>query len=94
MRLHDYCTKSFDTWSGGGVTWRGPCARHDMCLQGYKYNSVNSPSACHSDLKYDMKKQCRHYYSKWNPYRFTCYGISYGYFSIVKANTYVNHGGW
>ena len=36
--LHDYCTKSPDSW--GRADFRGPCANHDLC---YAYSDDLSP---------------------------------------------------
>lgn len=86
--LHDYCTKSPDTFNN--VTWRGPCAIHDMCYHTLKYNpdASNGRAACDGDLKYNMKKQCRHYLSQWNPERASCYAVAYVYWGAVKSHTF------
>ncbi len=90
QHLHDYCTKSPDTWNI--VTWRGPCALHDMCYQYAKYHGYYSKGDCDGGLKYNMKKQCRHYFSKYNPNRYTCYSVAIAYWAAVKSHTYFSQG--
>lgn len=79
---HDYCTKSPDSY--GRADFRGPCARHDMCLQ-----STRSHSRCDGPLLSNMKTNCRYAYGRWNPARYTCESVAYGYYVVIKARTYI-----
>ena len=51
--LHDYCSYSPDSW--GKANFRGPCARHDMCIQ---YHQRANRAACDSALFSDLRTNC------------------------------------
>ena len=50
--LHDYCTKSPDSWDR--ADFRGPCANHDLCYQDH----VRGKQACDDSLRDDMQLNC------------------------------------
>lgn len=79
---HDYCTDSPDSWNS--ADFRGPCARHDMCLQ-----SSHSHSKCDGPLLSNMKTNCKHAYPHWYQAatKATCYGIAYTYYAVIKVHT-------
>ena len=54
---HDYCSDSGDTWSKGPavVSFKGPCAYHDMCLE---YGWGLRRSSCDSVFSAYMKRNC------------------------------------
>lgn len=83
-RLHDYCTDSPDEFPnpfGKNADFRGPCARHDMCLEG----KTTPPSTCHERLKNDLITNCKHTYGRWNPVRANCIETAYIYWAAVTA---------
>ena len=50
--LHDYCTKSPDSWDR--ADFRGPCANHDLCYMDH----VRGKQACDRSLRSDMEMNC------------------------------------
>jgi hypothetical protein len=50
--LHDYCTKSPDSWDR--ADFRGPCANHDLCHMDH----VRGKQACDDNLRTDMEMNC------------------------------------
>lgn len=92
---HDYCTSSPDSLyissgapfgvGSGTVNFRGPCARHDMCLQ-----SSHSHSKCDGPLLSNMKKNCTQKFNAANPARYKCYGVAYTYYLVIKAKTAIS----
>ncbi len=87
--LHDYCTKSPDAYRpvGKDADFRGPCARHDMCIQ---YRQVKR-STCDSRLLADMKSECRWTYKhSWDPRRGVCLSTAYTYWLVVRAKTAIS----
>ena len=50
--LHDYCTKSPDSWDR--ANFRGPCANHDLCYQDH----VRGKQACDDSLRDDLQINC------------------------------------
>ena len=78
---HDYCTHSPDSY--GSADFRGPCARHDMCLQ-----AGHSHHTCDGPLLANMKTNCKHSYGRWNPTRYKCEATAYGYYGFIKAYTF------
>ena len=50
--LHDYCTKSPDSWDR--ANFRGPCANHDLCYMDH----VRGKQACDDSLRTDMEMNC------------------------------------
>lgn len=83
--LHDYCTKSPDSFSGPGknADFRGPCARHDMCIQ-YKQKKRSS---CDADLLKNMKSECSYQYAWYNPQRAACSKTAEVYWAVVRVKT-------
>lgn len=89
---HDYCTHSPDSiyvssgapfgLGSGTVDFRGPCARHDMCLQ-----SSHSHSKCDGPLLNNMKTNCSQRFNSYNPARYKCDAVAYTYYLVIKATT-------
>ena len=82
--LHDYCTKSPDEFPnafGTNASFRGPCARHDLC---YQYHS-SSKAGCDNALYSNMVSNCNYYYSTFNPVRATCIATARVYWAAVTA---------
>ena len=50
--LHDYCTKSPDSW--GRADFRGPCANHDLCYEDH----VRGKEPRDQGLRTDMEMNC------------------------------------
>jgi hypothetical protein len=84
---HDYCTHSPDQYSSvlGNADFRGPCARHDMCLQ-----STHSHSRCDGPLLDNLKQNCKQRFSWYNPARYSCEDVAYTYYLAIKAYTLVS----
>ncbi|WP_310961572.1 phospholipase A2 [Nocardioides terrisoli] len=89
VALHDYCTKSPDTFDG--TTFRGPCAIHDMCYDRIRKN--NEPwthhYACDLSLWHDMRTNCAYAHPGLlgTTRRFSCYGVANVYEEVVIAHT-------
>ncbi len=85
--LHDYCTKSPDEFPnpvGANANFRGPCARHDMCLE------ARRPSqGCNNALWSDMVTNCRYTYGVLNPIRQQCINTAHVYWVAVTINTHL-----
>lgn len=92
---HDYCTSSPDSVyissgapfgiGSGTVNFRGPCARHDMCLQ-----STHSHSTCDGPLLSNLKKNCTQKFNAANPARYKCYAVAYTYYLVIKVKTAIS----
>ena len=81
--LHDYCTHSPDQFpnpAGRNADFRGPCARHDLCLGGR-----TARPTCNARLRADMRTNCRHSYGLLNPARRACYRTADLYWAAVTA---------
>jgi hypothetical protein len=90
--LHDYCTSSNDTPRiySKSVDFRGPCARHDLCLE---FKQAPKRSYCDTGFKSWMRTNCR--YSFTGTDRKKCYGTARNYHAIVSLNTSLHYrGGW
>lgn len=86
--LHDYCSYSPDSW--GGANFRGPCARHDMCIQagGDAGKSVGSyRPTCDNNLWNQLDSNCDYEYGKWDPRRYACRDTAEVYWATVSAKT-------
>ena len=83
--LHDYCTKSPDQFPSPGrnADFRGPCARHDLCIM---YRST-ARSTCDTNLRANLKQECRYTYGRWDPRRGACNETADVYFEVVRVNT-------
>jgi len=83
--LHDYCTKSPDSFSAPGknANFRGPCARHDMCIQ-YKQKKRSS---CDSALLSNMKSECKYTYGTFDARRYPCLSTAATYWAVVRVKT-------
>ena len=80
---HDYCTKSPDRLpvKGRKADFRGPCARHDMCIE-YKQHSRKT---CDSYLLTNLRSECRYTYGKWTLRRGECLATAYVYWKVVRV---------
>lgn len=83
--LHDYCTMSPDEFSAPGTnaSFRGPCARHDLCIM----DRVVARSTCDSRFKSNLLQQCEHYYGSWDPRRAACKSTALTYYAVVSVKT-------
>ncbi|TFV52984.1 phospholipase A2 [Blastococcus sp. TF02A_35] len=79
--LHDYCTRSPDEFPGIGknASFKGPCARHDLCYGGGR----TSKFTCDNRLRTDMRSNCAYTYGVWNPQRAACYRTADIYWAAV-----------
>lgn len=83
---HDYCTHSPDQYSGigGSADFRGPCARHDMCLQaGYSHGTCDGP------LLNNLKTNCKQRFGTFDPRRYDCEKVAYEYYLVIKIYTHL-----
>lgn len=83
---HDYCTNSPDEFpnpAGANADFKGPCSRHDMCIQ-YRWASHQT---CNNWLFNDMVENCQYWYSWYNPTRTACMNTAGVYWTIVTAAT-------
>jgi hypothetical protein len=81
--LHDYCTDSPDKYPnpfGKNADFRGPCARHDLCLE-----AKTTPATCHERLRNDLITNCKQTYGRWNPVRVSCIETALVYWAAVTA---------
>jgi len=87
---HDYCTASPDEFPapvGPKADFRGPCARHDMCLEAHKVPA----QVCHGQLRNDLITNCNHWYGWNNPLRYSCADVASKYWAVVTAWSRVPH---
>lgn len=82
--LHDFCTKSPDGWYN--ANFKGPCARHDMCIEGKKVKR----SSCDSTFRGHMLSECNKTFGKLNPLRYQCQSIALSYWAVVRAKTAIS----
>jgi RHS repeat-associated protein len=83
--LHDYCTKSPDKF--GDVSFKGPCAYHDMCLQ---YGWGDARSDCDHILRWELARNCNYYYDRHSGgvrNRVTCRATADHYYAVVRVKT-------
>lgn len=81
--LHDYCTDSPDKFPnplGRDADFRGPCARHDLCLEAKAVPN----STCNARLRDDLITNCKQTYGRWNPIRIDCIDTAFIYWAAVK----------
>jgi hypothetical protein len=86
IALHDYCTASPDEFPtiGKNANFRGPCARHDMCIQYHQHKR----STCDNNLLANMKSECRYTYKhSYDPRHGACLGTAYLYWTVVRVKT-------
>lgn len=82
---HDYCTASPDEFPAPfarNASFRGPCARHDLC-----YAGTTSAYTCDRNLRNNMESNCSYYYAWYNPLRGQCMFTADIYFIAVVAHT-------
>jgi hypothetical protein len=85
--LHDYCTHSPDEFpnpAGANANFRGPCARHDMCLGAH-----TASQTCNNRLWSDLVTNCKHWYSAINPVRYACFDTARVYWEAVTVWTHI-----
>lgn len=82
--LHDFCTKSPDGWYN--ANFKGPCARHDMCIEGKKVKR----SSCDATFRGHMLSECNKTFGKLNPLRYQCQSIALSYWAVVRAKTAIS----
>lgn len=88
--LHDYCSAAPDEFPapvGPKADFRGPCARHDMCLEAHKVPA----QVCHGQLRNDLITNCNHWYGWNNPLRYSCTDVAGKYWAAVTAWSRVPH---
>jgi len=80
--MHDYCSKSPDELPspGANADFRGPCARHDQCLERGGTNNF-----CNNQLWTDMGQQCKYTYGSADPRMQYCLTNADVYFVAVTA---------
>lgn len=113
---HDYCSSgsadtatisyyNYKTFVGGRIkaTWRGPCARHDLCIE---FKQAPYRSTCDKQMRRDMKQNCRYALSKvsYSAYvekalKARCYDRVAVYYRGIQLGTYMagqqsTGGGW
>lgn len=91
---HDYCTNSRDTgtFNSTVVSYRGPCARHDLCIQ---WKQAPHRDYCDNWLKLNMRANCYARISHARAYRGQmnrCYGRASQYRTVVGWWTNKNTG--
>lgn len=79
--LHDFCTKSPDKW--GKADFRGPCARHDLCIMDKK----TKRSTCDSNFRGSLYSECKKVYGAVNPLRYECLRTASVYWAVVRVKT-------
>lgn len=82
--LHDFCTKSPDGWYN--ANFKGPCARHDLCIEGKKVKR----SSCDSTFRGHMLSECEKSFGSLNPLRYQCKTIALSYYAVVRAKTAIS----
>ena len=83
--LHDYCTKSPDSFRA--ADFRGPCARHDLCIM----DRVKARSTCDSVFLSNLRQECNHTYDRKYveaAIRATCNATAYSYYGVVRKKTF------
>jgi len=86
--LHDFCSHSPDNWSG--ANFRGPYARHDMCIEagGKAGKSVRSyRPTCDATSGVSLNSNGDYEYGKWDPRRYACRDTAEVYWATVSAQT-------
>lgn len=87
-RLHDYCSDSPDWFPAPGrnADFRGPCARHDMCIEFHQ----KQRSTCDGDLKTRMHDECNWTYSGFFDFarRKSCNATADVYWAVVRTKTF------
>jgi len=78
---HDYCTAAPDEFHApfaSNASFRGPCARHDLC-----YAGSTQELTCDNRLRSDMRANCAYQYGQLNPLRSACYRTADIYWAAV-----------
>ena len=97
--LHDYCSWSPDgfryktklAWSE--VTFRGPCARHDLAIDSIRKKSISLASKkaqrrnADATFKSHLRQNCGYKLYKSTPVRTACFGAASVYYGVVSGKT-------
>lgn len=89
---HDYCTNSKDAMeiNGYSVNFRGPCGRHDLCIE---FKQAPERYYCDDGFKSWLRTNCRHAID--NSKSLTrCYSWVDIYVAAVRRTTEKHGGGW
>jgi hypothetical protein len=80
--MHDYCSGSPDQLPspGANADFRGPCARHDQCLERGGTNA-----SCNQKFHENLYQNCKYTYGAADPRRAYCDKNADAYFSAVTA---------
>ncbi len=80
--MHDYCSGSPDQLPspGANADFRGPCARHDQCLERGGTNNF-----CNNQLYTDMMQNCAYTYGTLDPRYELCQKNAEAYWTVVTA---------
>lgn len=80
--MHDYCSGSPDQLPspGANADFRGPCARHDQCLERGGTNNF-----CNNQLYADMMQNCAYTYGTLDPRYELCQKNAEVYWTVVTA---------
>lgn len=86
---HDFCTMSpdyFPSLIGDNADFRGPCARHDMCMDRADANGTGY-RPCHGPFRDDLNTVCKAAYSFINPNLADCLSAAAVYHAaVVRQN--------
>lgn len=90
--LNDFCTLSPDDYNGPGdldASFRGPCARHDMCYDRNIYENGEHFQLgfmeCNRKFKQDLQTVCTNVYTSVDPRRSDCMLTGRLYYDAVVA---------
>ena len=90
--LHDYCTWSPDQW--GKADFRGPCARHDMCIEADldlpRPERKERRKNCDSIFLDHLMQNCDYGYYDAGVKRRGCHVIAGHYYVAVAGNTAIS----
>ncbi|QIS11865.1 hypothetical protein [Nocardia arthritidis] len=80
--MHDYCSGAPDQFPapGANADFRGPCARHDMCLENGGTNNF-----CNNQLFDQMLQNCKYAYGYVDPRFDTCSKTALVYWTAVTT---------
>jgi hypothetical protein len=86
----DGCTDSPDSY--GKAKFSSSCNAHDEC---YSSTSHTARKVCDKRLHASLDAACRRGYGKYDPYRYSCYGVADVYYHAVRQfgkSHYSGHG--
>lgn len=97
--LHDFCSYSPDGFryktklAWGEMSFRGPCARHDLAIDGIRKKSISLASkrsqraTADNTFKSHLRQNCGYVLYRSTPVRTSCFGVASAYYTVVKAKT-------